>query len=142
VDHHNENNNALVLYGDIGGDKWLFLSDIEREVETILEKSGNIRADVVKVAHHGSDTSSIPTFIAQVEAHCAIISAAGDIRHRPDSGVIERWKRTAELYTTYEHGTVSVEYRWGRKTVHGYKPELFQIFKRLLHTAFGSENNG
>jgi competence protein ComEC len=142
ADHHNENNNALVLYGDIGGDKWLFLSDIEREVETILEKSGNIRADVVKVAHHGSDTSSIPNFIAHVEAHCAIISAAGDTRHRPSNGVIERWRRTAELYTTYEHGSVSVEYRWGRKTVHGYKPELFQTFKRLLHTAFGSENNG
>lgn len=139
---HNENNNALVLYGDIGGDKWLFLSDVEREVETILMKRGNIHADMVKVAHHGSDTSSIPAFIAHLEAHCAIISAAGDIRHRPSSEVIERWRRTAELYTTYEHGSVSVEYRWGRKTVHGYKPELFQGFKRLLHTAFGSKNSG
>ena len=59
-----ENNKSLVLKLTYGETSFLFTGDIELEAESKVAKYGDaIRADVLKVAHHGSKTSSTEKFI-------------------------------------------------------------------------------
>ena len=53
----NENNNSIVLYAKIGSLKYLFLGDSEKELEEEIAKY-DIEVDCIKVAHHGSKTST------------------------------------------------------------------------------------
>jgi competence protein ComEC len=52
----------------------LLEGDAERIVEQRLEAKHDLRADLLKVAHHGSGTSSIPGFLEAVHPHWALIS--------------------------------------------------------------------
>ncbi len=71
------NNQSLVLRLSYGNRTFLFTGDIERKVEAQLLAAGeNLRADVLKVAHHGSRTSSTEEFIRSVAPQYAIISVA------------------------------------------------------------------
>jgi competence protein ComEC len=71
------NDNSFVLRIAFGDRAMLFVGDAERDEENeLLRTAGNrLRADVLKVGHHGSATSSSPSFIAAVAPHEAIISA-------------------------------------------------------------------
>ncbi|SHF67532.1 DNA internalization-related competence protein ComEC/Rec2 [Ornithinibacillus halophilus] len=71
----NSNDNSLVLFSEIGGRKWLFTGDISKHVErNLLLDHPDLKVDVLKVAHHGSNTSTDPTFIKQIEPDVALIS--------------------------------------------------------------------
>lgn len=66
----NENNNSIVIYTIIDGLSFLFTGDIEEEIEKRL----NVRKiDVLKVAHHGSYTSSSFSFLQRLDLKYAII---------------------------------------------------------------------
>lgn len=54
---NNENNNSIVLYSKLGNYRYLFLGDIEKEIEEDLSQY-DLDVDCVKVAHHGSKTST------------------------------------------------------------------------------------
>ncbi|MCX7638903.1 MAG: competence protein ComEC family protein [Pyrinomonadaceae bacterium] len=87
---------------------FLLTGDIERQAEyDLLEE--DLRADVVKVAHHGSRTSSTESFIRAVNAKFAVISAPKNSPFgHPDEQVVERWrKHGAFVLTTGENGTIS-----------------------------------
>jgi competence protein ComEC len=59
-----DNNQSIVLRIIYGERKFLLTGDIEREAESeLVNISEFVKSDVVKVAHHGSRTSSIPEFI-------------------------------------------------------------------------------
>ncbi len=71
------NNQSLVLRLTYGSRTFLFTGDIERKVEEQLLAAGeNLRADVLKVAHHGSRTSSTEEFLRRVAPQYAVISVA------------------------------------------------------------------
>ena len=58
-----ENNASIVIWAKFGGLKWLFTGDLEEEGKKILvEAYPDLQVDVLKVAHHGSNTSSIEPF--------------------------------------------------------------------------------
>ena len=71
------NDNSLVLRISYGSRAILFVGDAEREEEgELLERDpGQLRADVLKVGHHGSRTSSSREFLAAVAPHVAVVSA-------------------------------------------------------------------
>jgi len=71
------NDNSFVLRIAYGERAILLVGDTEREAENeLLAASGaRLRADVLKVGHHGSRTSSSPTFLAAVGAREAVVSA-------------------------------------------------------------------
>jgi competence protein ComEC len=73
-----ENNRSLVLRIADGSHAFLLTGDIEAAVEAELVGSGPplLRADVLKVAHHGSGRSSSRPFIAAVSPELAVISCA------------------------------------------------------------------
>jgi competence protein ComEC len=71
------NDNSIVLRVAYGSRAILFVGDAEHDEEgALLAKARDrLRADVLKVGHHGSRTSSTPEFVAAVAPHDAIISA-------------------------------------------------------------------
>lgn len=64
------NNNSLVLYANIFDIKYLFTGDIEKEVEQNLPMIGSV--EVLKVAHHGSNTSTSDEFLSKIKFKYAI----------------------------------------------------------------------
>lgn len=104
-DHHEGNNASLVLQADIGGKKWLFTGDIEKETE--IEMSDEFEdIDVLKVAHHGSNSSSTQAFLDIAKPEYAIISAGkNNMYGHPHPAVIKRLEG-AEVYVTSVNGAV------------------------------------
>ncbi|NLP22674.1 MAG: MBL fold metallo-hydrolase [Erysipelotrichaceae bacterium] len=71
-----ENDNSLVHYTNINNISFLFTGDISKEIEDkIIKKYDLLEVDILKLAHHGSNTSSSKNFIKQVNPKIAIISS-------------------------------------------------------------------
>src|SRR5581483_3627690 len=69
------NNDGLVLRVRYGDKAFLLMADVENETEAALLRSGvDLHADIIKVAHHGSRTSSIQSFVDAARPSFAIIS--------------------------------------------------------------------
>ncbi len=88
-----ENEKSLVLYMEYLGKKWLFMGDAPKSIEKkIIDRNPNLRCDVLKVGHHGSDTSSSLSFLKTVQPKEAIISVGANNRYRhPSDGVLNRF---------------------------------------------------
>ena len=105
------NNDSIVLRLQLGERALLLTGDIEMAGENgILRYGEDLRADVVKVAHHGSKTSSTAGFIAAARPRFAIISVGQtSIFGHPNGEIVERWKRTgSQVLTTGSSGTITV----------------------------------
>ncbi|MFP7477846.1 DNA internalization-related competence protein ComEC/Rec2 [Terribacillus saccharophilus] len=90
-DKKDPNQNSLVMYTKLGGKSWLFTGDIGKEEEMeITRQYPSLRADVLKVGHHGSNTSTDPAFLQQVKPETAFISAGRKNRYgHPSPEVVE-----------------------------------------------------
>lgn len=93
-DDKRTNNNSIVLKITFKGKKFLFTGDAEKEEERDLLNSGqDLSADVIKLGHHGSKTSSTKKFLKAVSPKYAVVSA-GDhfdkIAIYPQKEVAER----------------------------------------------------
>jgi competence protein ComEC len=87
------NERSLVLRAEVHGRRALLTGDIERRSEHELADccSESLRTDVLKVAHHGSRTSSTPTFLDAATPRLALISSGvRNIYHHPSPEVVER----------------------------------------------------
>jgi len=88
------NNDSLVLRLAFGSERILLPGDAERQAERSLlaeNPADNLRADVLKVGHHGSKNSSTPQFLATVQPSIAIISAGADNPYgHPSAELLER----------------------------------------------------
>ncbi len=105
------NDESLVLQLRFGNRTILMTGDVEKQGEaSILEYSEDLRADVVKVGHHGSRTSSTQSFVAAVRPMLAIVSVGSDsVFGHPHPEVVERWKAIgAQVLTTGESGTITI----------------------------------
>jgi competence protein ComEC len=106
-----DNNQSIVLRIIYGETNFLLTGDIEKEGEKeLLEISEMLQANVVKVAHHGSKTSSTQSFIEATKAKLAVISVGkySPFGH-PHEEVVERWQNSgAKIMTTGEKGTVTI----------------------------------
>lgn len=105
------NNDSVVLRFNFGKNFTLFTGDVEKEAELAMLSAGlDLRSDIVKVAHHGSKTSSVEQFVDASRPTTAIISVGRtSIFGHPSKDVVERWRRSgAEVMTTGEKGTISL----------------------------------
>ena len=109
-----DNDNSLVVRIDFGGRRVLFTGDVEADGEADLVAargpSGALRADVVKVPHHGSPTSSSPALVRAVHPRVAVISCGPLNRfHFPSPEVVARWRAAgARVLRTDHDGSVTV----------------------------------
>jgi competence protein ComEC len=104
------NDNSLVVTVSYAGRTIAFLGDLEAEGEQAAVDAGLPRVDVVKVAHHGSPTSSTPSVIAATHPSVAVISCGAANRFGfPSPAVVERWRASgAEVARTDVDGAVTV----------------------------------
>ena len=105
------NDTSIVLKITYGETAFLFTGDAERESElSILDTGADVSADVLKVGHHGSSSSTSYPFLREVSPSVAIISAGknNDYGH-PHKEVISRLSDAeAEIYRTDENGDIIV----------------------------------
>ncbi len=114
-----ENNASIVLWAKLGGITWLFTGDLEEEGEKgLVATYPDLRADVLKVAHHGSNTSSITPFLSAVQPNIAIISVGERNRYgHPHKEVIERFEKMGiEIWRTDKQGAISYVFKGERGT--------------------------
>ncbi|HJU93197.1 MAG TPA: DNA internalization-related competence protein ComEC/Rec2 [Pyrinomonadaceae bacterium] len=104
-----DNNNSVVLRIRYGERTILLTGDIEKAAERSLAEQ-DLKADVVKVAHHGSKTSSTDNFVLKTKPTFAIISVGrNSMFGHPHEEVVQRWQSSgATVLTTGNHGTITV----------------------------------
>ena len=106
------NERSLVLAVDYAGRRVLLTGDAGAATERILlRRYGTaLDADVLKVGHHGSRSSTTAEFLAAVAPEVALVSVRADPRRRlPDEGVLGRLATSgAEVFRTDRSGAVTV----------------------------------
>lgn len=105
---NNQSSIALkVSYQEID---FLLMSDVERKQEKKLQERFNLEAEIMKVAHHGSNTSTSLEFLKHVKPKVAVLtySKSNDFGH-PVNRVIENlYKINALIYSTAAFGNVVI----------------------------------
>lgn len=108
-DESNLNNYSIVLKVTFGDMDVIMTGDAETKVERDIIDSGEaLDAEILKVGHHGSDTSSSDEFLDAVSPIYALISAkVGNKYEHPIKSTMQKLeKRKIEVYRTDENGTV------------------------------------
>jgi len=104
-------NNGVVLRLNYNDVSFLFTADIFSDAEyELLSESSGLHSTVLKVGHHGSDSSTTGAFLATVSPQIAVVSAGADNRFgHPDGEVIERLENKLgkdNVYRTDINGTI------------------------------------
>lgn len=105
---NNENNNSLVLYFEINNIFYLFTGDIEEEIEKQLP---TIKVDVLKVSHHGSNTSTSISFLNKIKPQYSIIMSGRSNKYKfPSQIIIDRLNSiNSKIYCTKDCYTIILE---------------------------------
>jgi competence protein ComEC len=120
VTNNSINNNALVCKLNYKNFTMLFTGDIEEETEKILVSkylgTNALKANVLKVGHHGSKTSSTQEFLELVKPQIALIGVGKNNKFRhPNEDVLERLKNlNCKIYRTDEMGEVILKIKNNR----------------------------
>ena len=107
--HSNLNNYSIVLHMQYGHTSFLFTGDAERISENEMVANGwNLYANVLRVGHHGSRTSSTDSFLDAVRPAAAVIQVgAGNQFGHPHQEVLDRFaRRGIRVLRTDELGTI------------------------------------
>lgn len=132
-DYEDVNNISLVLMVQYGNTRFLFTGDMESLAEHDLVESGaDIKADVLKVGHHGSYSSTSYLFLREVMPTYAVISvgAANEYGH-PHRDPLSRLRdadvtiyRTDSMYTvTATSNGEDIHFEWGNRYAKPMQPE-------------------
>ena len=109
----NPNNASLVFRLSYGEVDILFTGDAETELETELLKisKAELSAEILKLGHHGSDTSSTEAFLDTVNPELAIASAGNDNSYgHPSPRILRRLERRGiKSYRTDQDGTIRLK---------------------------------
>ena len=124
ADAPSDNNHSVVLRIVFGNRSFLLTGDIESDSEnTLVNGGGTLKADAIKVAHHGSRTSSTREFIQSVSPIYAVISVGRHSRFgHPHKEVVDRWLESgARVMTTGKQGMISVKTDGKDLVFHSYR---------------------
>lgn len=107
----NENNLSLVILLECGDASVLFTGDIEKGVEYYLSGRMDKQASILKVAHHGSNTSSTDAFLEVVSPELAVIQTGTNMFGHPTPQTLERLNdHGVAVYRNDLHGAVMLNY--------------------------------
>ncbi len=105
------NNNSLVCRVTYGDFSMLCMGDAQKDEERqLLQTPAELSANVLKVGHHGSKTSTLPEFVKAVHPDCAVISCS-PYRPVPESkqyALETLQNQGAAIYQTAQHGTITI----------------------------------
>lgn len=105
------NNTSIVLKLNFGKTSFLFTGDATSKTEEILLDNGaDIKADVLKIGHHGSKYSTTDKFLSKVNPKYAIISVGANNSYKhPDDEVINKLNtNNIDIYRTDQKGTIII----------------------------------
>ena len=104
----NLNNYSIMIKYVIGDKSFLFTGDMEEVIEEYyLEKGTDLNATVLKVAHHGSSTSSSVDFLNAVTPEYCVIECGDNSYNHPNSNTVKKLLlHTKEIYRTDIQGTI------------------------------------
>ena len=107
-DYDDLNNYSAAAILTHGGNSFMFTGDIEKEAEgDILDAGYGQDIDVLKVAHHGSHTSSTKKFLKAVTPEYAVIMCDGVSYGHPHKETVQKLKEyTDKIYRTDLDGTI------------------------------------
>jgi competence protein ComEC len=106
------NDYSIVIKLSYGENSFLFQGDAEaKSEEEILKKGFDIRADLLKVGHHGHKSSTTPAYFQTVQPRYAVISVGRKNEYGlPHDVVVKRLQSAGiKIYRTDRHGTVIAE---------------------------------
>ena len=109
--HSDVNSNSVVARLEHGQVRILLAADAEAETEAwLLQRSADLKAAALKLAHHGSRHSSTPRFLRAVSPELVIISCGpGNAYDHPHPQTLARLARMgARILRTDEHGTITL----------------------------------
>ncbi len=106
----NLNDMSIVFMLRYGNNKFLFAADVEKEgEEAILSSGADLKCNLLKVAHNGSDTSTSEEFLKAADPDIAVISVGENNSYgHPKKEIIKRLlENDVAVYRTDYDGTVS-----------------------------------
>lgn len=107
----NENDRSIVSIFYCLGRKVLFAGDASWKIEEkLLQSEEDLRSDIFKVSHHGSQTANSPAFLTAINPKIAVISvgAGNKYGHPASTTIAQLSSRTVYIYRTDKVGTVRV----------------------------------
>lgn len=106
--YENLNDFSIVMKMTYKNQSFLFTGDAQTESEKDMVKSGfDLSADVLKVGHHGSKTSTSTAFLNKVAPKYAVICVADDKYNLPKKVILDRLKnKNVEIFRTDLDGTI------------------------------------
>ncbi len=109
-EYDNENDNSSVIYTKLNNYKFLFMGDASSVTEKeILNKYNISNIDVLKVGHHGSNTSSSQNFIDKMDPEYSLISVGKNNRYgHPNKEVLETLSNS-KIYRTDINGSIEIK---------------------------------
>lgn len=108
------NNNSLVTYFSVSGKRFLLTGDLEKAGEfDLMKQYPQLRADILKVGHHGSNTSTSPEFLQQLQPEAAVISAGKNNRygHPVPETLAALTESETLIYRTDQQGMIYYEWQ-------------------------------
>ena len=105
-----ENDRSIITMAKIGNKKFLFTGDAEKATDAdVLAEKLNIDCDVLKVGHHGSNSSSTSAFLKAASPEYAAISVGKDnmYSHPSNKTIVALKNCGAEVYRTDKNGDIS-----------------------------------
>ena len=90
--YDNENNYSPVIKISFGNNSFLFTGDAEKEIEDkLILLNDDLKADILKVSHHGSSSSTSDSFLNRVSPKYAVISVGkNNIYDHPNDTIISK----------------------------------------------------
>lgn len=125
TDKKETNSNSLVMHMNLGGLGWLFTGDIDKNIEgEIIKQYPNLPFDVLKVAHHGSNSSTDKSFVEQYKPSVAWISVGKDNSYgHPTKDVLDVLHNEGmTIFRTDQDGAVQYQFKKEKGTFLKYLP--------------------
>jgi competence protein ComEC len=134
------NNYSIVIRISYDKTSFLLTGDAENESEKeMLEKGYDLKADVLKVGHHGSSNSTSASFLKAVAPKYAVICVGKDnVYGHPKQEILDRLNQAgAKVFRTDLNGTVIAESDGEKVTVKGSKRERLVIISLPGRNCYG-----
>ena len=126
------NNTSIVLMVQFGENKFLFTGDMETDAENdMLDAGAKVKADVLKVGHHGSNTSTGYRFLYEANPTYAVIPVGKDNSYgHPHEEPMSRLRDAdVTVYRTDEMGTIvavsdgkNISFTWNNSSAQPHDP--------------------
>ncbi|MBQ7641157.1 MAG: DNA internalization-related competence protein ComEC/Rec2 [Acholeplasmatales bacterium] len=118
------NSNSIVFKIKIFNKSFLFTGDMTEEEENdLINKYGNkLNSDILKVGHHGSNTSSSKLFLDYVSPDISIISVGKNNKYNlPNKEIVDRLNKISKVYMTKDRGNITFDLLNGNMWINTYR---------------------